>query len=78
MQQWDYRVEPLSLQAGPMEIALKQAGWEGWELVTIIYPQGQANTTAWAVPVGVFRRPVTPETPMQASRYSTPPAPTGR
>lgn len=68
VQQWDYRVEILQLQVGPMENALKQAGWDGWELVSVFYPQGTVGT-AWAAPVAILRRPVTAETPMTPTRY---------
>ena len=66
--QWDYRVEPLSLVPGHMENALKGFGWEGWELVTILYPQGTAGA-AWTVPVAVFRRQVTSDCPMTPARF---------
>lgn len=69
VQQWDYRVEPLTSHPQMMETQLKQLGWEAWELVDIIYPQALGtSSTAWAVPVAIFRRPVTLETPMTPYR----------
>ncbi len=51
-----------------MENALKALGWDGWELVDIIYPQS-AQGGSWATPVAVLRRQVTDEFPMTPARF---------
>lgn len=64
MTQWEYRLIVLPGTSATMEPVLQQIGWDGWELVQITFQQGFSgygpNITA-LIPVGIFKRPVTPQ-----------------
>jgi hypothetical protein len=64
--QWDYRIVVLGGDPRHLEPQLKQLGWEGWELVLI--SGSESGRTAGAF-LGVFKRMVTPGTPMTPTAY---------
>lgn len=58
--QWDYRIVYLIGTSQQVEPQLRQAGWEGWELVGMTVLPGVNPATGVATFVGTLKRPITP------------------
>jgi hypothetical protein len=56
--QWDYRIVWLIGTSAQVEPQLKQAGWEGWEMVGVTCVPGPNPATGVATFIATFKRPL--------------------